>query len=341
VSTPVLVGAAFRDRYAVEMLADGGVLVDLATGTYLRLNRSAAAICSILIHTDEMTSATSVVAQQVSGSADSAERAIREVIDALGRLGPRREPAGPFRYVTAEQGGYLLMSNGSRRLSIDVDGTSVRLAPTAEPIVAARLYDYLRAIAPKLLFLQSKMVMHGAASRTQSGVRVISGESGAGKTTTARAFDAAGSPMFAQDMLVLAALSPLRVYATGEQTINDWAMRSAEQLARSPLETINAADLTRAGDGESTPVTEIWFIDGAQRNQDARGIWRAQLTETDGVLAVMRSLFLGGSSPREWRQFLSMAAAITSSVPLFEARMPAGVDRLRTAAQSYSENSAS
>jgi hypothetical protein len=338
---PVLVGTAFLDRYAIRNFHDGGVLIDLATGTYMRLNISATDICAVLADASDIGSAAAQLTRRWGRTEDAALRTIRDVVEGLGQLGLRREPPGAFRYAASPQGGYVLTSNGSPRVRNSSDGTSAWLASPDVPATTAQIFGYLRAIAPKLLFLQSTVVIHGSASRIQGGVRVISGESEAGKTTTARAFHAAGRTLFAEDMLVLTSSSPLRVYDGGETAINAWAARSAKRLAHSPHDKIDAAVLRTATAGEPIPVSEIWFIDSARRGQCGDQIVPRRLGETEGALAVMTSLFLGASSPDAWRVFLSLAGDIAAAVPLFETPMPAGLGALAAAAKSYTENSAS
>jgi len=340
-SAPTLVGPAFRERYAIRRFRDGGVIVDLATGTYVRLNVSAAEICSILSDSRDLDEASILVSRRLAVARGLADRALSDVMQSLGREGPRQQPTGDFRYSPDVRGGYVLTSNGTPRLVIDADGTSVRLALPDQGLVRAQIYEYLRAIAPKLLFLRSKPVIHGAASLVRDGLRVISGESGAGKTTTARAFDAAGASLFAEDMLVVGSVEPLGVHPGGEQGINAWADRWALRLAEDPRAELDEFPL-RAGDcGEVVPVAQIWFIDRSRRVPDGDEIRARRLGETEGGLAMMTSLFLGSSAAADWRAFLSLAGTIAEAVPVFEALMPAGLDRLKAAAQRYTENSAS
>ena len=338
---PMLVGPAFCRRYAIRRFRDGGILVDLGTGTYLRLNVSAAEICSILFDSSDLDEASMLVSRRLGVNRELADRAMRKVMDGLDGAGPRREPPGDSRYIADERGGYVLTSNGVPRVQIDADGTSVRLASQDRGLIRAQIFEYLRAVAPKVLFLRSTLVIHGAASRVRDAVRIISGESGAGKTTTARAFHAAGARLFAEDKLVVASSSPLGVYTGGEQAINAWADRWADRLAENPRAEINEPPLRATDCGERIPISEIWFIDGSRRVSDSDEIRPRRLGETDGGLAIMTSLFLGGSTPAAWRAFLLLVGTIAETLPVFEVLMPAGLDRLQVATKRYTENSAS
>ncbi len=335
------VGAAFRERYAIERFRDGGVLIDLATGTYSRLNVTATEICSVLGRTESLAETVSRTARLLDTNDVAAELAVRKVTEGLRLLGPRREPAGAFRYRPSAEGGYVLISAGVSTLSISEDGAAVRLASEEVRPSISQLFDYLRAIAPKALFLQSTIVLHGAASCAPGGIRVISGESGAGKTTTARAFDAAGAKLFAEDMLVLAAEPPLRVYPNGEEAINAWARSAAEVLSRDPNHRVDGKELQASRRGEAKLVSEVWFLDRTRRYLGDEDIRPRRLGETDAALAMMTGLFLGGASSEDWRSFLAVARKVATSTPVFETFMPAGVDRLLAGVRRYTENSAS
>jgi hypothetical protein len=336
----VPVGAAFRERYAFERLGDGGVLVDLATGTYSRLNPVAAEICAVLARTKGVTATVSEVAE-ILGSTQAAEVAVGGVVDGLRLLGPRREPTGAFRYRPGPEGGYVLLDGEVPSVAISGDGTSISLASSTTSLPATKIFEYARAIAPKLLFLQSTIVMHGAATCVRAGLRVISGESGAGKTTTARAFESTGAELFAEDMLVLASAVPLCVHVGGEEAINAWARGVSEILSRDPGRVVDGRELQKCRLGEPRPVSEVWLVDRARRFETDSAIVPRRLGETDAALAMMTSLFLGGASPQAWRSFLSVARQVAASTPIFDAPMPAGLERLAAAIRRYTENSAS
>jgi hypothetical protein len=333
-----LIGAPFRNRFVLRRFADGGVIVDLSSGTYTRMNASAAEICSILGESDDLASARSRIEARVIPHPERIDSALMTIADGLTRMGPRKQAELPFCYTPADSG-YVLANGGVPAVRVASDGRTIALL--VQPASRAEIFQYLRTLAPKLLFLQSRLVLHGAASETPGGIRIISGESGAGKTTTARAFDAAGTRLFSEDMIVIASTAPVRVYVNGERAINDWAASSAEKLARGPAAELDVSELSQSIGEATERVREIWFISASRRRAGDAPIAPARLGETDAALAVMTSLFLGGVAESGWRQFMSTTSQIALGVPVYDVAMPAGLDRLAEAARAYSENSAS
>jgi hypothetical protein len=330
---------SFGERFALATFSDGGVIVDLLTGTYGRLNSPATRICEALIAAEDVEAARKRVADRLQIDDAGAARAVAEIIDALNIPALPCVRPDPFDYSSAPDGeGYVLSSGGRPRLRISADGRVVRPASRDRP-TSAQAFDYFRAIAPKLLFLQGAVVLHGSAFSAGEDLFAICGESGAGKTTTARAFGAVGALLFAEDMLVVASASPLTVRTGGEEVIRRWASFAADQL----LATADVIDLTLLESvlwAETIAISEIWFIAAKERAEDTGAIVPRRLGTTNGALATMASLFLGATSPSEWRRFLDLAGAISRSTALFEAHMPKGLDRLRRAAELYIENSA-
>ena len=282
----------FRDRYAVQRFKDGGIVIDLSTGDYVRLKAKAGIICDLLVESDEASSAVAEAAKQLGITGEEAARAIETVVSGLANPAPRRDPVGAFHYSPAIDGtGYLLSSRGLPRLWVSLDGSNVRAIPNG-PTSAAQLYEYVRAVAPKLLFLQGATVMHGAGCVTNERLRAFCGESGAGKTTTARAFGAAGGNVISEDLLLLASASPLTVYVNGEKVLHGWARTMAERLGRTRSEEVSAVGAREALSGERIPVKEIWLVD-AERRHLGEGIHPRALPITDAAVRLMSSLFLG------------------------------------------------
>jgi hypothetical protein len=330
--------SAFRERFALATFVDGGVVVDLGTGAYARLNLSATLICEALIEADDIASGVALVGKRLRLDDGEAARAIDEIVTALHTPSPRRDRRDPFEYAPASSGdGYVLSSNGMPKLWLSADGLVVRAAWT-ERSISTQTSEYLRAAAPKLLFLQGAAVLHGAACQGAKGLIAFCGDSGAGKTTTARAFSGAGASLFSEDMLVVASLSPLTVHSLGEEAIRRWALEAANDFDRTS--EISTLGLGAAFDGPSAAVAEMWFITAAQRVEGSAQIYLRRLGTTDAALAVMGGLFLGATSQEEWRRFLGLSATIATSTPVFEARMPLGLDGLREAVRLYTQNSA-
>jgi hypothetical protein len=332
--------ALLSERFAVLTLTDGGILIDLSTGDYTRLNVTAAIVCDVLASSTTGTSTATRVAERLRISQTNATQAIESVTSALKTLPPRRKLAGDFRFEPASEGtGYVLLSGGVPRLWTSEDGLRLRVVHPG-PMGVAELYEYVRSIAPKLLFLQGESVLHAAGCVTSGRLRAFCGESGAGKTTTARAFRAAGGRLISEDLLVLGSAAPLAIYAGGEKSVHGWARETAKILQAAPETELPTSTLRGALTGEQLAVREIWVIDAARR-RPADGLSPRALGATDAAVAVMSSLFLGAASASGWRRFLALAGSIATSVATFEAPMPDGLDRLGAAVKAYTENSAS
>ncbi len=327
----------FRDRYALRTFPEGGIIVDLETGAYSRTNRSATAICAAILKNG--SSPEVQIAAELRTDVETAKGLVRQVIDGLAAEGPRRVRPDPFIYALApDSRGYLLLANGAPKLSITRDGQVVSAA--VPPVLdETHLYDYLRALAPRLAFLRGRSVIHGAACVLPSTTIAICGDSGAGKTTTARSFRTAGGRVIAEDMLVVDSTSPLSVKVGGEAAIQEWAADTAQRLRQNGRS--DTAALEAAWDGDSTAVQQLWFIAAEERLPHEERIVHDQLEPIDATLTAMASLFLGGTSPDQWRRFLDLSAAIAESVLVFHTRVPSGVEPLARAAAAYIRSSAS
>ena len=57
-------GERFGDRYAIHALQDGGVVIDLVTGTYARLNPGATLLCHALIGAEDPSEAKATMSHE-------------------------------------------------------------------------------------------------------------------------------------------------------------------------------------------------------------------------------------------------------------------------------------
>jgi hypothetical protein len=247
---------------------------------------------------------------------------------------------GPFRYRRHEDG-YALVDDDRIVLTLDASGRRLRLCVPAETLRFA-LVDYLRAVTPKLLTLRGTTVLHASACLLPDGLCAFSGRSGAGKTTTAHAFRAAGCELIAEDLLVLAGDGDERprVLVDGERRAHAWARDAAARLAAAPAEVLACdAVASAAAPGPSHPLAAIWFVDAGRRRGDQ--LTRRRLTVIDGALALMANNFLGADDTPSWRRHVRDTLAIAARVSLWEATPPSGLDQLAAAARGYATKTAS
>jgi hypothetical protein len=329
---------AFRNEFALAAVPGGGVVLNVARGSYWALNGSAAAILEEFDRATDQRDAIVNVVRRLGIDERHAARDLATVLSTLNTEGVRQEPLDPFRYRLAEGGGYNLWQGDMRVLHVSPDGTSIQLVadPAALPL---RLYDYTSAVAPKVMFLLGMAVLHGSSCRAPDGTLLcMCGKSRAGKTTTARTLSRCGYPLESEDLLVLGPdLSAPRVFVRGEATVNRWSIEIADamQATNRPLAT---EDLFAAHSGQTRPLGRFWFLDVARRRE--RFLLRP-LTPAQALPNVMNNQFLGAGAKQEWRRHLSVAQALASAVPASEAHLPNGLERLEQALRSYTTSSAS
>jgi hypothetical protein len=322
--------STFAERYALETVEGGGVLVDLTSGSYFSLNATAARACAALYRSSGEAEATATLVVDMSISADEAGRLVRTVTNALGQNGTRNDPIGPFRYHRVS-GGYTLDQDGRPSLRIDEQGSGVELI--ADPsALTFPLLDYVRAVVPKILFLRGTAVLHGAACEVEGALTAFCGISHAGKTTTALAFGTAGARVVAEDLLLVdSASEAVTIFTTGEREAHAWAERTANELARGPGTLVSSQDLVAALSGSTRPVDRIWFLDEKRRAGTA--FVTRRLGPAEGLLPLMSATFLGAGDGPSWRRYLGANRRVAEQVAMWEVCAPNGAGALVEAAR--------
>ncbi|MDB4983380.1 MAG: hypothetical protein JWM82_4132, partial [Myxococcales bacterium] len=188
-------------RFALERVSDGGVLVDLQTGSYFQVNASAAEICGALLDEVDVEAARARVSARLNVDLDEAASLIEGICEGLGEEVASGEIEGPLRYGPSGDA-FGLEEDGCPVLLVDPATRGLMLAEPAR-VLRYPMLDYVRTITPKLLGLLGFTVLHASACRLSGGVVGFSGQSGAGKTTTMQAFASAGGTALAEDLLVL------------------------------------------------------------------------------------------------------------------------------------------
>jgi hypothetical protein len=326
------------DRFILEPLTGGGVLLDLDTGLILRLNESATLVWQRTLAGEAAESIAAALAARYGISVDSARAGVAAALTEP----PPMHASMPDNDLRYEQtaAGYRLLYQGLTALEIDVDRAAVRLA---RPLEGQALMIALLALGPKLAVLfGGGPVLHAASVSTPRGdVLAFLGASGAGKTTTARAFARAGYGLVSEDKLVLRLQDgrPLAVLS-GEATIRSWITTARMQLASTSIGDWCPIDpLRQATSGDGLPLATVMIVD--QRRREGTELLLEPLSPAEAAGEIVRNAFHGSSTDADWRHQLRAAAAIARHARVLSATMPAGLDGLAAAARRYTETTIS
>jgi hypothetical protein len=332
------------ERFVLATFADGAVLLDLDSGVAFALNATAAFVWERRLgkRDDESVEAVEAALAARFGLAQEQARADVAATLALPATHAFPPPPGDFWY-ERDGAGYRFSFRGKPVLEIAGDGAGVRALAPLTPAEAAL---HLLAVSPKLLALRGATVLHAGAVLGDDGrVVAFSGPSGAGKTSAARAFVAAGLGAVSEDKLIVRAGdgggAPVAM-VSGEARIAAWVSRLGAELVAAPPGTFCAAgDLAEAAAARpALPVAEILLVDAARRAGD--DITRAPpLGPARTAAALFPQIFYGSDTRDAWQLQLDAIAALARAVPVSLATMPDGLDRLPAAARRYAETTRS
>jgi hypothetical protein len=339
-STPTTAISSFSARYALECLAGGGVLVDLNNGNYFRLNSTAAMACQALMQTETFSEAARLLEARFGIPTAGASSILSQITREVDLPTIRQPTTLPLRY-RADETGYTLDHDGVDLLHLDLPGEQLSTCWHDPRHLPVSLLDCVRAILPKILFLQGLTVLHGSANVLPEGATAFCGISGAGKTTLGRAFHAAGIPSIAEDLVIVSMRGPSPcVYRWGERVVHAWSERAASSLARRPTEPISCRDLHLQIPEEAVRLSALWFID-AHRRIDSDVMQLRVLEPIEGMTTLMANDFLGTAQSGGWRRYVKTARQLVERTTLLEASLPNGLGPLLAAAASYNAISAS
>lgn len=322
------------DRYLLARFPSGGVIVNLETGNYFRVDAKAAEVCRALVECAAPGAEASEVAARLGVPRAHAVRMLDEARAALDVPAARGEVQGSYPFLPAGDG-YALWHRDRPVLVVEGDGHAQRVRPPddARSLGADQLERYLRAVAPKLLFLHGLTVLHASACLVEGRLIAFSGTSRAGKTTTARSFAEAGARLVAEDLLVMArdAEDPL-VALQGEPAVDAWARAAARELSSGGT-AVSSAELAGASALPHARLDSILYLDGERRA--GTDFVADRLDPADGLLALMENDFLGAIARREWQRFFRVAETIAAQTHLYRTAAPLGTDGLVAAARRY------
>lgn len=314
------------DRFFMAPVASGALLLDTVSGAVFELNEPAAFIWRLRLNS---VPAADIVLSFKAKYDLSLERANKDVLAALSPFTIESAPAPTeFRYETTGAG-YDFFYNGSQVLHATADGARLRPVPgTGAP--EWLLPSLVRAIAPKLLALRGHVVLHASAVSMNGSATAFSGVSGAGKTTTARAWADVGASLLCEDQLLLRIASDVVLVGAGaERIIGAWVASAASHLAAG--EDVSCRGLDEVTNTEFIPLRELGFIDASQQRTSEYHV--AALAPWRSAGLAFRNAFYGADGSAEWLSRLQFAASIGTLVTGFQVRLPEGLNALRESAR--------
>ena len=322
--------STFGGRFLVANFAEEGVVADLETGNYFRIDGVTARVCEIMIaHSDH---AIDRVASELGVARTDADRIVAGILRALDTTEVRGTPTGSYHFYP-EEGGYALWHGGRRVLVVQGDDLDICVPPDSGVEKSPHLELYVRALAPKIMFLRGITVVHASACVACGALVAFSGQSGAGKTTTARAFVQSGAQLVSEDLLIFKSDRRLPSVVLGsEARVYAWAKKVSDAF-EAGAKRLPSIELGTMADGEEQRLGALHLLD-VNRRSGAEFVTRT-LNGADGLLAVMANHFLGDASRDGWRRFFTIAQEWVGSVALIEVVAPGGLAALHDGAKRY------
>jgi hypothetical protein len=327
---------ASSGRHALAVLPDGGVLLDIQSGGFFELNETGCTIWEGLIRHGSQDQAARELTDLFGISREQAARDVALAV-ASAATPAHQEGGAPLWFHRADDRHYQIVYRAGPVLSIDLGAETVRGAGAELP--QAELAQAFRLVAAKVLSREG-FVLHASAVRRGAELRAFAGESGAGKTTTAHAFAAAGCELVSEDLLVVEpAGDEVGVRAGAEPVIRGWAEESARALLARSGAVVSCASLRAVLPPVDGALSRLTFLTAARRSGDrfvekAMGMaWTAASCLQNGFISV--------HDPEAWRQRLQKAARLAARVGGHRGTVPDGLGPLDRAVRAYMSNSTS
>jgi hypothetical protein len=326
----------FSNRYLLAGYRTDGVIVDLQTGNYFLLDELALRVCEAMTANGDAAAVAASVAAGTAIGIDRARQAVDSVRLALDTAPVRGTPTGPYHFHPDGKDRYALWHDGVRVL--EVHGSDWDIAVRAgTPIRDHPLLEfYVRALAPKIMFLRGIAAIHASACAVGDRVLAFAGASGAGKTTTVRAFVRAGAQPLSEDLLILGPTTDRPSIVVGsEARVHAWANRTTLAL-RAGAEIVSSRELATMASGQANAVDVLHFLDAGRRQ--GNDLVARPLRGASALVALMANHFLGDSSRLGWRRHFEVARWLTDTIQLLEVTTPAGTVHLDGGVRRYTSN---
>jgi Coenzyme PQQ synthesis protein D (PqqD) len=328
--------AAWRSRFSLVAIDEEGVLLDRVSGGVFRMNHTACAIWAAFLAGESIAAVATTVAKRFGVPLERVEHDVRatlgELPDHLPPVAAGRRPTSMCRWQETPTG-YAFLDHDVVTCEVDREGVTLRVPTGARP-TEGEARARIRSVVPRLLALRGIHLLHASAVELSGSLLVITGPSGAGKTTSARAFARTGARLVSEDLLVFEPASPgSRAITTGEAMIRAWVAEQSAKLAGRPDEPIDCRDLIRCVEGPRVGISAIWIIDAARRAGDQ--IQLEQLRPVDALVALMESVYFASSDAQTWDDRFESLRHLTTSAAPSQATIPDGLGPLEAAVELF------
>jgi hypothetical protein len=328
----------FNARHVFALFPEGGIALELASGTYSSLNATAAAVCRFIEESRSWEDTVSAVKARWQLSSEQARAALSGVLESLASSRPAAAPTEDFTYQPLEDG-YALVRQGQPLVAVGRDGDHLRLLTTPDRFPFG-LEHCLRVVSPKILAARGCMVLHAATCRSGRHLRAFCGLSGAGKSTVSELLGSLGAPKLADELLLVSTAGGSAYgHPEAEKHIYQWCAASAQTLQAQPAAPLSCAGLSAAIDRPAVPLERLVFLDARARG--AASFETDLLPAPEALKEIVVAMFLGRNEPAGLRRFFEGCRGLTSVVRSERARVPGGLAALREALVVYSSKMAS
>jgi hypothetical protein len=319
------------EHFAVAVFPDGGVLLDLQTGAFYRLNETAAQISELLICGTPSAELVREVARRFRVPDATAEQDVEAVRAQLRHSAPTLVGANPITF-RSDSTGFVLCWNGLTVLHIEPNQQLLTRLPGSAQ-AAPDLTTQLRWAVPHLLLMQHQFVLHAAAVQDGTAVLAFCGPSGLGKTTLAQHLAAQGMRLVAEDLVVVS-LTPQgvpEVVLNGEPAIRAWVSDQCAVLAARGQ--IRTEGLVLAAQGPRAPLGKILFPYRAESSEPRIHI--EQLSRAEALVLLLENSFAELGQRGLWLEILEASRRLVISSCIQRARIPQGLQPLNEATKRF------
>jgi hypothetical protein len=330
--------ASVREDFAAATFADGGVLLHLPSGEVFQLEKMAATAWNVI---GRRASGGATIAETAAALRLSAEeaRALLGSVLAQARSLHVRRPSTPPAFWDEEQ--VLSLRDGPTTLmSLDKRSSVLTVASTLRDRSDEELAAALRVFVPKIFGQWFPLAMHASAVSVGERTIMFCGESGAGKTTTARILseELIGSQLFSEDVVAFQdAAGTLMMVDRVEAVVRAWMADATATLVARREPHCDVLALRRTLDRQSArlPIHKAIFL-RADRRRGAD--WSLEpLSRAVAIGRLFLHSFLPSPGTNALRSHLRACQMLAAQIDAADAvAVPDGLAALRRTSRAQS-----